>query len=72
MWSGALNRTRAAALSPEQIRPGAATLGRVFVVNVPTDLLFACAWAAVGIAIAMSLAVAFPLADPAATLLALG
>lgn len=72
MWSGAFNRMRAVALKPEQVVPDAAALGRLFVVGVPTDLLLVCAWTAAGLAVSMSLAVAFPLADPLATLLALG
>ena len=71
MLNGIFRRSRPAVLSLEQVVPEPG-LGQLFVVNVPTDLLFACTWAAVGLIASISLAVAFPLADPLGTLLAFG
>lgn len=72
MLTGMFRRSRPAVLTVERIVPVSTGLGQLVTVDVPTDLLLACAWSAVGLAASMALAVAFPLADPVATLAALG
>lgn len=72
MLTEMFRRTRPAILTVERIVPDSTNLSRLFTVEVPTDLLLASAWAAVGLTASMALAVAFPLTDPLATLIALG
>lgn len=72
MLNGRFHRSRPAILNLEQIAPIAADPKQLLVVDIPTDLLLACTWAAVGLVVSMSMAIAFPMADPYARLLALG